>query len=218
MATWLMHLRVAEKVKPFLGEVDETAYYVGSIAPDSGRMVGNFTYLPPKNVSHWKREGVSYEQRFEDNAGFFKKYGVGESDIFKRSLFLGYYIHILTDTVYVRDVIQPFIDKNGKAFWRENVAEIRAGWYELDYRFLCGNRNFYPLGVISGIKEFKNEYFDYFSEDDITERIRFAAELYRSPTVHPEQSLLSLNKTRQDELIGEMTEIIINELKNHRFI
>lgn len=180
MATWLMHLRVAEKLKPFLGELDETAYYVGSIAPDSGRMVGNFTYIPPKDVSHWKREGVSFEQRFEDNAGFFIKYGVNERDVFKRSLFLGYYIHIVTDTVYVRDVIRPFIEKNGREFWRENVAEIRAGWYELDYRFLCENRNFYPLRVISGTKEFKNDYFDYFAEDDITERINFAAELYLS--------------------------------------
>ena len=76
MATWVLHLRVAETVKKLLDlNVEETAYYVGSIAPDSGRMVDNFTYLPSKDVSHWKREGVSYEQRFEDNGDFFRKYG-----------------------------------------------------------------------------------------------------------------------------------------------
>lgn len=218
MATWLMHLRVAERVKEHLGEIDETAYYVGSIAPDSGRMVDNFTYLPPKDVSHWKRDGVSYEQRFEDNADFFRKYGENERDIYKRSLFLGYYIHILVDTIYVRDIIHPFIEKNGKPFWRANIEEIRAGWYELDYRFLCENSNYYPLSVINGVREFENDYFDYFTKDDITERINFASELYKNPKINPTQRFLTIDKARQNELIGQMTEIIITELKKHNFI
>ena len=76
MATWVMHLRVAEKLRDcqaiadLFENIDEKAYYVGSIAPDSGRMVGNFTYIPPKDVSHWKREDVSYQQRFLDNRAF----------------------------------------------------------------------------------------------------------------------------------------------------
>ena len=109
MATWVLHLRVAEAVKNILGlKIDETAYYVGAIAPDSGRMVDNFTYLPNKDVSHWKREGVTYEQRFEDNGDFYRTYGENELDLFKKSFALGYYVHILTDTVYVRDIIAPF--------------------------------------------------------------------------------------------------------------
>ena len=178
MATWIVHLRVAENVCRALKNVDETAFYVGTLAPDSGRMVDSFTYLPPKDVSHWKREGVSFEQRFEDNAEFYKKYAENETDLYKKSLYIGYYVHILTDTLFVRDVIRPFIEKNGRPFWRANIDKIRAGWYELDFRFVEANPGYRPLGIISAVDQFPNVYFDYFAENDITERIRFAANLY----------------------------------------
>jgi len=218
MATWIMHLRVAERILPLLGDIDETAYYVGSIAPDSGRMVDDFTYLPSKDVSHWKRDDVSYEQRFKDNYAFFEKYGKSEKDVFKKSLFLGYYIHILTDTVYVRDIIHPFIDFKGKAFWRENITNIRKGWYELDFRFLAENLPYHPLEVISRVESFPNEYFDYFASDDITERIKYAAKLYATPRVNPNQDFLTIDKNRQDALIVETTDIIISELKKYSII
>ena len=67
MSTWIMHLRVAEQVKNLIPNLNEAAYYAGAIAPDSGRMVDDFTYLPSKDISHWKRDDVSYEQRFLDN-------------------------------------------------------------------------------------------------------------------------------------------------------
>lgn len=218
MATWMMHLRVAELVAPYLGSIDETAYYVGCIAPDSGRMVDDFTYLPSKDVSHWKRDEVSYEQRFLDNYAFFEKYGKNEEDKFKKSLFLGYYVHILTDTVYVRDVIHPFIEERGKPFWRANITNIRNGWYELDYRFVSENPNYRPLEIISAVSEFPNVYFDYFTPDDITERILYAAKLYKNPSVNPNQEFLTIDKSRQEELIGQMVEIILNELKKHKII
>lgn len=218
MATWVMHLRVAEKVKKYLGEVDETAYYVGSIAPDSGRMVDNFTYSPPKDVSHWKRDDVSYEQRFIDNYAFFEKYGKNETDPVKRSLFLGYYVHILTDTVFVRDIIQPFMDKHDGPFWRANIDKIRAGWYELDFRFLVANPNFHPIKVIGAVEDFPNDCLDYFERGDFTERMKNCAELYSNPRVNPNQEFLTIDKARQDKLAEEMTDIIVSELKKYNII
>ena len=218
MATWIMHLRVAEKVKEFLGEIDETAYYVGSIAPDSGRMVDDFTYLPPKDVSHWKRDDVSYEQRFRDNYAFFEKYGKNETDIFRKSLFLGYYVHILTDTVFVRDIIHPFIETHAKPFWRENITNIRAGWYELDFRFLVENPDFHPIKVIDQVNTFPNVYFDYFAPDDLTVRMNNCSELYKNPKVNPSQDFLTVDKAREDKLVDEMTDIIVSELKKYNII
>ncbi len=218
MATWVLHLRVAEKIAKKLDFLDETAYYVGTIAPDSGRMVDNFTYLPNKDVSHWKREGVSYEQRFEDNADFFSKYCENEKDNFKRSFYLGYYVHILTDTVYVRDIIHPFIKANGKDFWRANIEKIRAGWYEIDHRFVAKNRDFHPLEVIYGVREFKNTFLDYFTEDDITERILFAADLYRNGKPNENAEFVTHDEQKAEELIDTMTETIISVLnEKHGF-
>ncbi len=213
MATWIMHLRIAEKVKHIFDCLDETAYYVGAVAPDGGQMINNFTYVPPKDVSHWKREDVSYEQRFKDNAEFFYKYIQNETDLHTRSLCLGYYVHILTDTMYVRDIIHPFIQKNGKPFWRANIEQIRAGWYEIDFRFLAKNPHYRPLEVISGVHEFKNTYFDYFAEDDIIERVRFAVDVYTNASVNENAVFLTHDEQKADEMIEYMAEDIIKILK-----
>ncbi len=218
MATWVLHLRVAEKIAETLGiDIDETAYYVGAIAPDSGKMVDNFTYLPPKDVSHWKREGVSYEQRFEDNADFYRRYGENESDVFKKSLYLGYYVHILTDTIYVRDIIHPFIKAHGRDFWRANIDTIRAGWYEIDHRFIARNKDFRPLQIICGVKDFENVYFDYFDHDDITERVLCAAELFSNGKPNENAVFLTHDEARAEELIDCMVKTIRDILKEkHR--
>lgn len=215
MATWVVHLRVAEKVLKTLCNIDETAYYVGTLAPDSGKMADAFTYLPPKDVSHWKRDGVTYEQRFLDNAEFYKKYAENEDDAYKKSLYIGYYVHILTDTLFVRDVIHPFIDKNGKPFWRANIDRIRAGWYELDFRFVTANKNYRPLEIISAVTDFPNCYFDYFAPDDITERVRYAARLYAGCTTDDSVEFLTISPDGMEEFIEYASECIIGILKNN---
>ena len=215
MATWVVHLRVAEKVLNHLSDINETAYYVGTLAPDSGRMADAFTYLPPKDVSHWKREGVSFEQRFIDNSEFYKKYGENETDPFKKSLFIGYYVHILLDTMYVREVIRPFIEKNGRPFWRENIDKIRAGWYELDFRFVSRTQKFRPLEIIDSVTEFPNVYFDYFTPDDIIDRVRYASDLYRNCKTDDTIEFLTITPDGMEEFIEKSSEEIIDILKRN---
>ncbi len=215
MATWIVHLRVAEKVLKTLSDINETAYYVGTLAPDSGRMADAFTYLPPKDVSHWKREGVSFEQRVIDNTEFYKKYGENETDPFKKSLYIGYYVHILLDTMYVREVIRPFIEHNGRPFWRENINKIRAGWYELDFRFVNNNKSFRPLEIISAVEEFPNTYFDYFTPDDIIDRVRYAAQLYKNCKTDKSVEFLTITPDGMEKFIEESSREIIDILKRN---
>ena len=55
MASWMLHLRVAEKLLEHLNDIDETAFIVGNIAPDSGEPNEDWSkYFPPKNVSHFQ--------------------------------------------------------------------------------------------------------------------------------------------------------------------
>ncbi len=215
MATWVTHLRVSKRILEKLShtQIDETAFYVGSIAPDSGKMIDDFTYVPPKDVSHWKREDVSYDQRFEDNAEFYKTYGEMENDVKRKSFFLGYYVHILTDTIFVRDVIHPYMRAKGHDHWKANIAEIRAGWYEIDFRFMNSHRSFYPLELLKNVNEFPNTYLDYFDYDDITERVKNCVELYSDCKVRPNQRFLTITEDGMYELIGYMTETITKILK-----
>lgn len=222
MATWVMHLRVAEKLRDcqaiadLFENIDEKAYYVGSIAPDSGRMVGNFTYIPPKDVSHWKREDVSYQQRFLDNREFYLKYYVNETDSFKKSLFLGYYIHILTDTIYVRDIIHPYMKKRGMEFWRASIENIRKGWYEIDFRFVERNPHYRPLELLKRVDPFENEFIDYFAPTDIYNRVQSAISLYENSTTHDDCVFYTHTESDAEELIGKMVEEISKFIANNK--
>ena len=222
MATWVMHLRVAEKLrkhtllKDFFADIDEKAYYVGAISPDSGRMVGNFTYLPPKDVSHWKREDVSYEQRFLDNREFYVKYYLDETDAFKKSLFLGYYIHILTDTIYVRDIIHPYMKKMGDDFWRANIELIRKGWYEIDFRFVERNPSFCPLGLLKAVKPFENDFIDYFEPTDIYARVVNAVELYGNSKTDENCVFYTHTEAEAEDLIAKMVSEISEFISNNK--
>ena len=224
MATWVTHLRVAKRILENLSqtEIDETAFYIGSIAPDSGQMVDNFTYIPPKDVSHWKREDVSYEQRFLDNAKFYETYcadGIKGTDIKSFSFYLGYYVHILTDTIFVRDVIHPFMREKGHDFWKANITTIRGGWYEVDFRFVATHKDFEPLKMLSMVEEFPNTYLDYFSYNDIFERVQNCVELYSNSKINPDQVFLTITEDSAYNMIGYMTETITKILKeNHNII
>ena len=55
MASWMVHLRIADKLLEKLKDIDEIAFVMGNIAPDSG--VPNEDWLqfaPPKVISYFK--------------------------------------------------------------------------------------------------------------------------------------------------------------------
>ena len=55
MASWMIHLRIADLMLNELKDIDEAAFVMGNIAPDSGVPNEDWTNNhPPKNVSHYK--------------------------------------------------------------------------------------------------------------------------------------------------------------------
>ena len=62
MASWMIHLRVADLLLDRIPDLDETAFVMGNIAPDSGTVSPDWSrYFPPKSVSHFK---LSVSMRF----------------------------------------------------------------------------------------------------------------------------------------------------------
>ena len=55
MASWMVHLRIADELLGHSDNIDETAFVMGNIAPDSGVPSEDWTeYHPPKAISHFK--------------------------------------------------------------------------------------------------------------------------------------------------------------------
>ena len=73
MASWMIHLRVADLLMDRIPGLDETAFVMGNIAPDSGVPNADWTaYSPPKTISHYKTRRE--DETFFDIERFLKEY------------------------------------------------------------------------------------------------------------------------------------------------
>lgn len=60
MATWIVHLRVAESLLGTIDELDRCQFLIGSLAPDSGLPDEKWQrFEPPPEVTHFGRIGRS---------------------------------------------------------------------------------------------------------------------------------------------------------------
>ena len=77
MASWMVHLRIADKLLDQLKDIDETAFVMGNIAPDSGVPNEDWTkFTPPKTVSHFNdgKYNASIPRRLaEDRLEFMRE-------------------------------------------------------------------------------------------------------------------------------------------------
>ena len=57
MASWMVHLRSAERLYENIGDLDKTAFILGNIAPDSGVPNEDWTvFTPPGTVTHFRTD------------------------------------------------------------------------------------------------------------------------------------------------------------------
>ncbi|MFR4351342.1 MAG: hypothetical protein ACLT3H_06675 [Roseburia sp.] len=115
MATWIAHLRVAEKVLEYYPNMEHTAFLVGNIAPDSGVPSEDWsTYTPDKNTSHFQERGVILPERFLQKymtKGQWSGYDAGQ-----RAFYLGYYTPLLSDCLWRK--IYTIRQWSGSGVWR----------------------------------------------------------------------------------------------------
>jgi uncharacterized membrane protein len=114
MADWLTHLRTAHSVIDKIDfPVDEEKYYIGTIATDCGKIKfddnGKKYYDPSRYISHWTDDITDWDRPVHYDR-FYDKYLKNETDHIKKSFYMGYYIHLLTDALWVELVARPVIE------------------------------------------------------------------------------------------------------------
>jgi len=176
MAAWIMHLRIAEKLFGMGLDVIEAPFYVGTLAPDCGRMIGDFGYDPPKELTHWHKK---LPDRLQSNLLFYEQYCKNERDPYRRSFYLGYFIHIVVDTFYIDGMVMPIIHANMEQ-WHRDPWSIKGDWFNYDYAYADSHPDFRPLKGLYGIEKFDNDYLDFFGKDAFTERLRELPRIFSS--------------------------------------
>ncbi len=100
MASAVIHLAVAKELLPYLEVANVNEYYLGSIAPDIAKLVGE-----TKQKSHFlynEREDVPNIKMFTNKYKNFKK----------NSFDLGYYIHLFTDKKWFDKFLRKLVQNS----------------------------------------------------------------------------------------------------------
>lgn len=143
MATWLTHLRIAEKIKERIPGISLPYLMIGSIAPDSGTPdEQQRNYNPPKELTHFKTV-INGNKNKIDLEAFYNKY-LAPSKIINRSdktrsFLWGYYFHLIADSHWVEKYLNPLqkdYDHQLEGEDKDFIDIMREETDALDFEFL----------------------------------------------------------------------------------
>ena len=203
MASWMIHLRIADGLLDRIPGLDETAFVMGNIAPDSGVPNEDWSaYSPPKDISHYKvkrgNESVFDLDRFITE--HFSPELICSYSLREFSFFLGYYAHLLTDMEWIKEVLHPSFAAHPDKAEKDRTAfvwELKRDWYDMDFRYLKEHPDFRAFRIYEQSDGFRNDLMDIFSEDAFCSRRKYICGYYRGahgdlyreyPYMTPEQA------------------------------
>ena len=201
MASWMVHLRVADKLLDRISGITETEFVMGNIAPDSGIPNEDWSiFTPSSEVSHFRTTDENGIKLIHED-WYIEKYFTSEQRMSyntkQYSFYLGYLVHLLTDKLWARDIVYPLRLKNLKAY-EQNRSEwfcaMKQDWRTLDYFYLKNHTDFRSFVIYEQAVEFRNTFMDFFAEDAFENRRKYITELYRKESKTIESKAISLSE------------------------
>lgn len=223
MASWMIHLRVAQQLYQKLGIKQKEEFVLGNIAPDSGVPSEDGTgYVPDAAISHFRtidengiknvHEELFIERYFTDSLRLH--YSKEEY-----AFFFGYLTHLITDKIWAREIVYGAKEKkknlfiaNREEFWKT----IKKDWYDLDFMYLKENPSFEAFKIYQNNKKMKNVYLDFFSENAFLERKSFIIDFYTEGVKNIVEHETYLQKEELNHFVDLCVDKIINQC--HKYI
>ncbi len=146
MATWLTHLRIAEKIKEKIVDITMSYLMLGSIAPDSGVPDETYrNYNPSKETTHFETIKNQIKGKSKINLEVFYEKHIAPSKILTRSdntrsFLWGYYFHLITDGQWIEFVAsykQIYEEENHEN--KDFISIMKEEMYALDFLYLDQN-------------------------------------------------------------------------------
>ncbi|ERI92171.1 hypothetical protein HMPREF1982_02560 [Clostridiales bacterium oral taxon 876 str. F0540] len=215
MASWMVHLRIADKLLDKISNLKSTEFVVGNIAPDSGIPNDDWSaFTPSGDISHFKTtdaDGLKDIHLNEYVEQFFtvnqrKKYNNNQ-----KSFYLGYLTHLLTDIMWVNEIVRPSKDKFKYLYDKDRtewVWTLKKDWYDLDFLYIERNPDFRALSIYKNAVEFNNDYMDFFSNDAFENRRKYITHFYSSERDNLDREYTYLKEEEMNRFVDEAADKI----------
>ena len=218
MASWMVHLRIADKLLDAIPNLSPIEFIVGNIAPDSGVPNEDWSkFTPSTKISHFKSEGKK-----AGPDAFAAKYFTPELQISyndrQYSFFLGYLVHLLTDVLWSDQIARPSFAKHlkeGSTLQDPMVWKIKEDWYDLDFKYLRDHPGFRAFRVYLGCVGFVNEFMEEFSPDAFDNRRQYITSFYLEGKENLDREYPYLTETEMNAFVEEATAELSRLLKSY---
>jgi hypothetical protein len=181
MASWIVHLRIAEKLLERIPGLDAAQFAIGNVAPDSGIPDEKWEHFdPPSRISHFHPENRS--EISSEDLRFFRQYlaGVPLEERDKFSLLLGYFFHLITDNLWWLEIGKPTEEKYSEEFTADKgfIWEVKRDWYGLDFAHVRA----YPEGIFWNVflpAEYGEHCLDFYKPEAIPRQLDYIKTYYQ---------------------------------------
>lgn len=215
MASWMVHLRIADKLLELLPGLSPVEFIMGNMAPDSGVPNADWSaFSPPTKISHFKTNSNK-----ADPDAFSAKYWTkelrGRYNNREFSFFLGYLTHLLTDIAWVEQIYAPSKIKFAqlRASDPENFTRLmKEDWYDLDFKYLRDHPGFRAFQIYLDASGFQNTFMKEFSPDAFDDRRAYITGWYLEGKQNLERVYPYLTESEMDEFVAQTSRSLFDIL------
>lgn len=213
MASWMVHLRIADAFLDKILNISPQEFVVGNIGPDCSTKNSEGRFDPPSPVTHWTPNG--HKADIDLDGFFYAKVRQPVPMTPERSFYLGYYVHLYTDVLWTRRIFRPTKYRFSTEFYKDAYSfldKCRVDWYALDHQFVRDNPDFRAFSILNSVDSFPNIYFDYYSPYAFDKQIDYICRFYNCYEGEYQENFKYLTKPEMDNFVVEAVDIIQKDL------
>ena len=219
MASWMIHLRIADKLLDKIEGLSPIEFLMGNLAPDSGIPNDDGTGFTPSNMITHFRSDNGTEQKKINIPAFVESWFTPQLqkgyDNGQYSFYLGYLVHLITDQLWSDMVAVPTIRKFSALYTSDRTAfweTVKRDWYDLDFLYLKKHPGFRAFRAYLGSVGFVNTYMDVFTPDAFDKRREYITSFYLQGRDNLERAYPYLTEAEADRFVAESSLKILDYL------
>jgi hypothetical protein len=213
MASWIVHLRIAENLLAEIPSLDESLFAVGNIAPDSGIPDEKWeNFNPPPLVSHFQ-DSTDVHRNCRDLDLYRQYLAPLHSKTAPRefSFLLGYFFHLITDNLWSIRIGRPTHERFDREFAHDKdfIWEVKKDWYGLDFIYLREHPHslFQRVFLQAG---YDGPDYDFMPAEAIRQRVAYIGQYYQrsddETLAMTERPFIYLTKSAMDDFVRDASD------------